>query len=442
MRQAGQAPIGETRVNPLNRSLLPRRAVLRAGAVTLGLPLLDAMVPSVFGEESRARAEALRPRRLVLIHRPLGTYHPHLVPASTGLRHETTRFLKPLEPFRGQFTVFSGMGHLGYPNSHGTEPAIFTGVPEFNERDLHNGVSLDQVAARAVGDATRFPFLLLNRVWSQSLSWNDKGVPIPHEGDPVSVFRRMFVEGTPEEIRREMMRLRHGKSILDDLRGQLKALGTGLGQADRERIEILANSIREAEGQLRQEEFWSTRPKPKVATTLAEIQKPDNNWIGSQDKWLALMHLALQTDSTRVMIFSTQEHNLLNVPDLQIQHHDASHHGKDPAKIEQLSRYEDHEFATFAKFLGKLAGTRENEATLLDRTQVLFTSNLGDASAHSSNNLPVVLAGGGFRHQGHIAFDTARNKPLCNLYVRMLQRFGVETQKFGSSTGALAELPG
>ena len=429
-------------MNPVNRSLIHRRAVLRAGAVTLGLPLLDAMVPSVFGDESRAKAESLNPRRMVLIHRPLGTYHPHLVPASTGPKYQSTRFLKPLEPFRGQFTVFSGMGHPGYPNSHGTEPAIFTGVPEFNERDLHNSISLDQVAARSVGNATRFPSLLLNRVWSQSLSWNEKGVPVPHEGDPVAVFRRMFVEGTPEEVRREMKRLQQGRSILDDLRGQLKALGKGLGQADRERIEVLANSIREAETQLRQEEFWSTKPKPKVETPLSEIQKADANWIGSQTKWLALMHLALQTDSTRVIIFSTQEHNLSNVPDLQIQHHDASHHGKDPAKIEQLSRYEDHEFATFAKFIGMLAGTRENDGTLLDRTQVLFTSNLGDASAHSSSNLPVLLAGGGFKHQGHVAFDTNGNKPLCNLYVRMLQKFGVDTEKFGSSTGAIAELPG
>jgi len=314
------------------------------------------------------------------------------------------------------------------------------GVPEFNERDLHNSISLDQVAARSFGKATRFPYLLLNKVWSQSLSWNEKGVPIPHEGDPVTVFRRMFLEGTPDEVRREMKRLQHGKSILDDLHGQLKSLGQGLGKEDRERIEILTSSIREAESQLQQEEFWSTKPKPQVAMTLADMQKQTNDWISSQNKWLALMHLALQTDSTRVIVLGTNEHNLANVPDLQIQHHDASHHGKDPAKIEQLSRYEDHEFATFSQFLGKLAETRENGSTLLDHTQVLFTSNLGDASAHSSSNLPVLLAGGGYKHQGHVAFDTEKNKPLCNLYVRMLQQMGVETDKFGSSDGVIGEI--
>lgn len=424
----------------LNRAVMNRRTLLRAGAVSLGLPLLDSMMPSVFGAEAKAQAAALEPRRLVLIHRPLGTYHPYMVPQATGPNFETTRFLKSLEPLRGKFTVFSGMGHPGYPNSHGTEPAIFTGVPELNVQDLHNSVSLDQVAARAVGSQTRFSYLILNNVWSQSLSWNDKGVPIPHEGEPVRVFRRMFIEGTPDEVRREMGRLRQGRSILDDLRGQLKVLAQGLGSADRQRIEVLTATIREAEVQLQQEEAWSRRPKPKPGIELAEMQKPADNWISAQEKWLALMHLALQTDSTRIIVLGTNEHGTANVSDLQIQQHDASHHGKDPAKIEQLARYEDHEFATFARFLGKLLDSREQDGSLLDSTQVLFTSNLGDASAHSSTNLPVLLAGGDFKHQGHVSYGNETNRPLCDLYVRMLQKLGVETDKFGSSKGMVGEI--
>lgn len=425
----------------LNRSVLDRRTVLRAGAVGLGLPLLDAMIPAAFGAEARAKAAALKPQRMVLVHRPLGTYHPHLVPTKTGPEFETTRFLKAMEPFRGRFTVFSGMGHPEYPNDHGTEPAIFTGVPELNVRDLHNSISLDQVAARVVGEQTRFSYLLLNRVWSQSLSWNEKGVPIPHEGDPATVFRKLFVEGTPEEVRREMARLQQGKSILDALRGQLKTLASDLGAGDRRRIEVLTASIREAEAQLRQEEVWSKRPKPTpVGLTYDEVRKPAANWVSAQDKWLALMHAALQTDSTRIIVLGTNEHGNQNVGDIEIGHHDASHHGKDPAKIEQLSRYEDHEFATFAKFLGKLADSREPDGSLLDNTQVLFTSNLGDASAHSSYNLPVLLAGGGYKHQGHVAFRGETNKPLCNLYVRMLQTMGVETDRFGSSDGVITEI--
>jgi hypothetical protein len=398
------------------------------------------MVPSLYGRDARAAAAASRPRRMVLIHRPLGTYHPHMVPQATGLKYETTRFLKTLEPFRGKFTVFSGMGHPNYPHSHNTEPAIFTGVPEFNERDLHNSISLDQVAAKQVGSETRLPCLALNSVWSQSLSWNEKGVPIPHESDPATVFRRMFVEGTPDEVRGELRRLEQGASILDDVRDQLKSLGASLGAADRDRIELLTASVREAEVQLEQQKAWSDRPKPKVPLQLADIQKPTDNWISQQEKWLSVMHLALQTDSTRVILLGTNEHGKTNVPELEIGHHDASHHGKDPAKIEQLSRYEDKEFETFSRFLAKLADTKEEEGTLLDSTQVLFTSNLGDASAHSSHNLPVLLAGGGYKHQGHVSYGNETNKPLCNLYVRMLRQMGVNTERFGSSDGVVDDI--
>ena len=427
-------------MNILNRAVLDRRTLLRAGAVSIALPFLDAMVPSLYGRDARAAAAASRPRRMVLIHRPLGTYHPHMVPQATGLKYETTRFLKTLEPFRGQFTVFSGMGHPGYPHSHTTEPAIFTGVPEFNERDLHNSISLDQVAAKQVGSETRLPCLALNSVWSQSLSWNEKGVPIPHESDPASVFRRMFVEGTPDEVRGELRRLEQGASILDDVRDQLKSLGASLGAADRDRIELLTTSVREAEVELEQQKAWSDRPKPKVPLQLADVQKPTDNWISQQEKWLSVMHLALQTDSTRVILLGTNEHGKVNVPELEIQHHDASHHGKDPAKIEQLSRYEDKEFETFSRFLAKLADTKEDDGTLLDSTQVLFTSNLGDASAHSSHNLPVLLAGGGYKHQGHVSYGNETNKPLCNLYVRMLRQMGVNTDRFGSSDGVVEDI--
>ena len=406
----------------LNRHTLDRRTVLRAGAATLSLPLLDAMIPTVYGQESRDRAATLQPRRMVLIHRPLGTYHPHLVPAATGLKYETTRFLKPFEAYRGKFTLFSGMGHPGYPNDHGTEPAIFTGVSGLNVRDVHNSISLDQIAARHVVGQTRMPYLLLGATWSQSLSWTEKGVPIPHQGDPPSLYRRMFVEGTPADVRREMRRLRQGKSILDNLRGELKALQSRLGPGDRERIEVLTTSIRDAEQLLAQEKAWATKPKPVPGMTYAKARTNSSNWIASQDKWLALMHAALQTDSTRVIVLSCREHSKHNVPGLELQHHDASHHGKDPNKVEQLCQYEDREFATYARFVEKLAGTKENGASLLDTTQVLFTSNLGDASAHSSSNLPVLLAGGGFKHQGHVMRMVGPQRAMDEHHAARLQR--------------------
>lgn len=425
-------------MNIIGHHRIARRTLLRAGAVAIALPLLEAMSP-LTGAEAGQSATTTPPRRMVLIHRPLGTYHPYLVPEQTGRDYTATRFLQKIERHRARFTVFSGMGHVGYPNSHGTEPAIFTGVKHFNEKDLHNSISLDQVVMKQIGQHTRYPHLVLNSVWSQSLSWNEKGVPTPHEDDVAALFRRLFITGTPDEVQREIRRLQHGRSILDDVRTQFAALNRDLGAADRQRVDVLATSIREAETQLTQDEAWAARPKPVVAAKPAEFDRTDN-WVTNQGRWFALMHLALQTDSTRVIVIGLNEHNAANQGDLSIQHHDASHHGKDPAKIEQLARYEDKDFTTFGEFLDRLAGTDENGRALLDSTQVLFTSNLGDASAHASTNLPVLLAGGGYRHQGHIAFDRENNMPLSNLYLRMLHHQGIAAESFGSSTGVLSEL--
>lgn len=429
-------------MNVVTGKHLSRRTFLRAGAVAIGLPLLDAMMPAAVSTGSRALAAALRPRRMVLLHRPLGTFHPYLVPEKTGPDYEATRYLKLLESHRGRFTVFSGLAHLGYPNSHHTESAIFTGVhPDGVKRadDIHNSVSLDQVAAERIGHETRVAHLVLNWANCASLSWNRAGVPVPFESSRPNLFRRLFIDGTTDEVAREVKRLEDGKSILDGVRDQLKALGREVGAADRERLDVLTTSIREAEGQLDQDKAWAARPKPAVDAKAQDFEQAEH-WVAEQQQWYRLAHLALQTDSTRLVVLGLGEHNQNNQPDLSIDHHGASHHGKDPAKIEQLARYEEKEYANLSGFLDRLQASDEGGRPLLDQTQVLFTSNLGDASAHASDNLPVLLAGGGYKHAGHLGFDRAKNYPLSNLYVRMLQQMGVETDRFGSSTGVLTEL--
>lgn len=419
---------------------MSRRRFLRAGAVTLSLPLLEAMLPR--GLRADSAAEAMTPRRMVLLHRPLGTYHPFLVPEQVGPDYVAPRYLQTLEAHRKRLTVFSGIGHRGYPNSHHTESALFTGVsPEGIARadDIHNSVSLDQIVAEKVGHQTRVASLTLNTANCASLSWNRKGVPVPWERSKGNLFKRLFIDGTADEVARELKRLAHGRSILDGMREQLKSLSKELGNGDRQRLELLASSIREAEAMLLQEEAWVAKPKPKVEATQKQFEQAEH-WVASQQQWYALIHLALQTDSTRVIVYGLGEQGQQNIPDLQIGHHDASHHGKDPAKIEQFARYEEKEYRNFGGFLDKLAATNEATGSLLDRTQVLIASNLGDASAHASDNLPVILAGGSFKHRGHVAFDGKNNYPLSNLYVRMLQQLGVETDKFGSSTGVLSEV--
>lgn len=419
---------------------LSRRSVLKAGAVSIALPLLDAMLPRGLRADTQAAAQA--PKRMVLIHRPLGTYHPHLVPEKAGPDYVATRYLKQLENHRKHLTLLSGVAHKGYPNSHHTESALFTGVaPEGLARadDIHNTVSLDQVAAEKIGAETRVASLTLNTANCASLSWNRKGVPVPWERSKSNLFKRLFIDGTPAEIAREMKRLEHGRSILDGTRDQLKSLSKDLGAGDRERLETLAGSIREAEMMLKQDEAWASKPKPVVDAKQKDFDQAEH-WMASQKQWYALIHLALQTDSTRTIVLGLGEQGQQNIPDLLIGHHDASHHGKDPAKIEQFARYEEKEYGLFSGFLDKLVASQETGGTLLDRTQVMIASSLGDASAHASDNLPVFLAGGGLKHQGHVAFDKKDNYPLSNVFVRMLQQIGVETDKFGSSTGVLSEL--
>lgn len=419
---------------------LTRRTFIRAGAVSLGLPMLDAMLP----EKSNAgmKTDGGIPSRMVLIHRPLGTYHPFLVPEKSGPDYAPTRYLKPLQAHRKNLTLISGISHKGYPNSHHTESAMFTGVPPeglARADDIHNTISMDQLTSEKIGHLTRVPSLTLNTANCASLSWNRKGVPVPWERSKANLFKKLFIDGTPDEIAREIKRLEHGRSILDGMRNQLKSLGASLGSADRERLELLASSIREAEKMLLQDEAWVSKPKPRVEATVRQFDQ-SQHWIESQQQWYGLIHLALQTDSTRVVVLGLGEQGQQNIPDLSIGHHDASHHGKDPAKIEQFARYEEKEYQTFAGFLDKLSATTEAGKPLIDSTQVLMASSLGDASAHSSDNLPVFLAGGGFKHKGHLAFDQKNNYQLSNLYVRMLQKMGIETQKFGASTGILGDL--
>lgn len=420
---------------------LSRRTLLRAGAATIALPLLDAMFPAITTAASSTKEP---PKRIVLLHRALGTYHPHLVPTDAGKGYQATRYLKQLARHRENFTLFSGVSHLGYPNSHHTSSSIFTGVGAENvarSDDIHNTISLDQRVAAQVGGETRLRSLTLGSNGnSPSLSWNSKGVPVPTIKNRSRVFKKLFINGTPEETRKQLDQLAHGHSILDSMVDQLRSLRRELGTADQDRLQVMETSIREAEIVLHQEEAWALKPKPVVEATEKTFGDKTSNWLQSQQRWFALIRLALQTDSTRAIVYGLGEQNNNNVADLEIGHHDASHHGKDPAKIEQFARYEEKEYQNFAGFLDLLAETDEGGRSLLDSTQVLLTSNLGDASAHASNNLPTFLAGGGYKHQGHIAFDPKHNYPLSNLYVRMLQQFGIEADKFGSSTSILSEL--
>jgi hypothetical protein len=419
-----------------------RRTFLRSAGVCIGLPLLDAMLPIGLGAEQKTAA--LRAKRMLLISRPLGYHAEYFFPAKSGKDYELTRYLKPLGDHRPDFTVFSGMSHRGYPGGHHAEVALFTGVAPDGVRDMNairNTISLDQEVAERVGSATRFPYLSLGGGGTGALSWNRKGVRVPAEGRATQVFKQLFIDGTPEEVAREIERIKTGQSILDGVRGEAKSLAQTLGPADRARLDLLLTSIREAEQRLQQDQAWVKKPKPKVAAKpptddyLADLRKLDRD-----RQWFDMVHLALQTDSTRVIALWMWSYGPVALEGVGIGHHDATHHGQDEAKIKQLALIEEAEMKLFGEFLGKMKTTSEGGQSLLEQTVLFYGSNLGNGSAHSCDNLPIILAGGGFKHAGHVAFDKKDNKPLSNLFVRMVQQLGLEMDRFGSSTGVLSEV--
>jgi Protein of unknown function (DUF1552) len=423
---------------------LDRRTFLRSAGVCIGLPLLDAMLPIGLGAE--AKAAKLRAKRMLLISNPLGLYAPYFFPEKPGKDYALPRYLKPLQDHRQDFTVFSGLSHVGYPATHDTQYALLTGAPSERVRfnDVRNTISLDQEVASRLGGETRLPFLSLGggiNLTGGALSWNRQGVMVPSEGRATQVFRQLFIDGTPQEVAREIERIRTGQSILDGVREQARSLATSLGPADRNRLDLLLSSIREAEQRLQQDQAWVKRPKPKVKVApYVDDYFSDLRTLDRERQWYDLVHLALQTDSTRVIALWLWSYGRVELPGVAIGHHDATHHGQDEGKIRQLAVIEEAEMRLFGNFLTKLKSSNEGGRSLLEQTIVFYGSNMGNGSAHTCDNLPILLAGGGFKHAGHVAFNRKDNKPLSNLFVRMLQQMGLEMDRFGSSNGIISEV--
>jgi hypothetical protein len=217
-------------------------------------------------------------------------------------------------------------------------------------------------------------------------------------------------------------------------------MAANLGHRDRDRIESMFSSIRDAERQLAREEAWGARPKPKVDFPAPKREYEIPEVEPREQLWFDIVRLALQTDSTRVINLGFCNNGRAKVDGFTGDHHDSSHHGKDPNKIEQLALVEEAELRCLDKFIASLKQTLEGDGTLLDHTMVLSASNLGNASAHTGENMPIILFGGGFKHRGHVGFDRKNNKPLCNLFVRMIQHLGIEVDKFGTNDGVLSEV--
>ncbi len=428
-------------MNPPHPSL-DRRRFLRGAGVTLALPLLESLAPRL------ARAVPEPRRRMLLISNNLGVLPWHFFPREAGPDYRASPYLEVLAPFRADFTVCSGLSHPNVSGGHSTENCFLTAAMDPTGSGFRNTISLDQYAVERLGQRTRFPTLNLgvniDRA-NRSLSWTRDGVLLPAEDRPSALFLKMFVQGSAAEIGRRLHELRQRGSILDAVVEDLSGFGKRLGAGDRERIDQYLTSVRELEERLHTAGAWEQRPKQDPgAAPPGDIDDP-GRFFEKFGLMLAMARLAFASDSTRIVTlmvdgFATPVFEISEAEKSLNGYHNLSHHGQAQEKIAQLERVDRRQMEVLRSCLAGLADQREEGDRLLDRTMVLYGSNLGDANVHNTTNLPVLLAGGGFRHGRHLAFDGIRNTPLCNLFVSILQRLGIETGEFASATGPLAGL--
>jgi hypothetical protein len=409
------------------RWLLSRRQFLRGAGACLALPVLETMG---LGAEKDAKV-----RRLVCVANPFGMIHDSFFPTEVGHDAALPENLKPLEPLRGRFTVLSNLDH-GLNGGHAGTHAFLSGVRSHEAAGMPDGnITLDQFCAEQVAGLTRLPVLNTsagsNNGGGVELSWTRSGVMVPTIQKVSRVFQMLFVDDPESQAAQRTVRYQRQGSILDAVREQARAMNGRLSQGDQQKMDQYFTSIREVEKTLQQESAWVSRARPKV-----EMQEPQNGTVTQQLPILFdLLTLALLTDSTRVATIEVPgAFDATGVGLKAGSYHGYSHHGKDPTLMEGMRKVERYQMEHLARFI-----TRLTELGLLESTQILFGSGMSDGSAHTNKNLPIIVAGGGHRHRTHVRMPDEQGKkvPLCNLYLTMAQRFGIETHAFGHSKGTI-----
>ena len=417
-----------------------RRRFLRASGVMLALPMLDS-AHSVSGKEAASQT----PRRMLLISNNLGVLPKPFFPKSIGRDYELSPYLQDLADSRNDFTVISGLSHPDVDGGHSTENCFLTGARGPTKSGFRNAISLDQFAAERLGPVTRFPTLNLGvniDKANRSLSWTRDGVLLPAEDSAPALFRKMFVQGDAESVRKQQKRLEERSSILDTLLDDTRQIRRNLGRDDQSRLDQYLTSVREVEEHIQTARQWERRPKPTTDHQPPDDMRDQKLFFEKFDLMLSMARLAMESDSTRIVTlmvdaFATPVFKLHPDQNTTEDYHNLSHHGQSETKLQQLHDADHQQMVLLHKLFQQLSATREGDYRLLDRTMILFGSNMGDANTHDNTNLPILIGGGGLRHGQHLAFNRDHNKPLCNLFVTMLQHLGIETDEFGSSTGTL-----
>lgn len=430
-----------------------RRRVLKGLGVALALPWLETFCgqsahSSEQGQKSDGASELPSANRMLLISNNLGVLPQHFFPETAGADYQLSEYLRPLADHRNRFTVISGLSHPDVAGGHSTENCFLTAARGPTRSGFRNTISLDQFAAEALGPVTRFSTLNLgvniDRA-NRSLAWTRDGALLPAEDSAATLFRRLFVQGDAKAVQRQLHRLEERASILDTLLADTNRLERQLSKPDQARLDQYLSSIRDVEHRLQAARHWEQQPRPAATQPAPEDIHDQKRFFDKLQLMLSMVQLALESDSTRIVTlmldaFATPAFQLQE--DLQTTegYHNLSHHGQSPTKLDQLKQADHRQMNLLAELLNGLHEKQEADGSLLQKTMVLYGSNMGDSNTHDNTNLPILLAGGGFRHGQHLTFDKHHNTPLSNLFVSMLQQMGIPSDTFGSSTGTLHNL--
>ncbi len=443
----------------VTRRAMSRRTVLRGVGAAVALPLLDAMVPAL----TAARQTPATPiRRLGVVYHPNGVIYENWLPKGTGRDFVFSPILKPLEPFRSQLTVITGLsshqaealGDGGGDHSRASGTYL-TGVHvRKSDSVVGNGMSMDQIAAKALERETQLSSLQLTAddnslvgscdvgyscAYSSTLSWLTPTLPLMAENNPRVVFERLFGVSESTDPRVRASRLRQDRSILDSVTDRVRQLQQKLGAADNRKVSDYLESLRDVERRIRKAEEQSTQ--------VPDVSRPAGVPDGFQphvELLYDLQLLAYQSDLTRVITFMYgREQNGRPYPQIGIAepHHPLTHHQNNPDKMAKCTQIQTYHVALFASYLEKLAATPDGDGSLLDHVTILFGGGISNSDRHTHGPLPTLLAGGGsgtLRGGRHLVYPD--DTPLTNLQLTLLDTLGVPTEKLGDSTGRFAEL--
>jgi hypothetical protein len=439
----------------ITKKALPRRTFLRGMGATVALPLLDAMVPAM---TAMAATPARPVRRLGYVFIPMGSDISRWTPPDEGMLTELSPILQPLEPVKDQIAVLTNMElRNAYPGTHATSNSAYLSCAKAKlteSADYYLGTTVDQIAAREIGQDTQLPSLELGMdlleivgqcddgyacVYQNNLSWSSPTTPLPYEAHPRLVFERLFGEGGSAEERSRTLRKR--ASLLDRVRRDIQRLQKELGSSDRTKVDQYLQSVREVERRIQgAEDAAAENPAP-------DMERPIGVPAAYADHvrlMFDLQVLALQADITRVITFqlaretSTRSYNEIGVPD---PHHPLTHHGNDPEKIARMAKINQYHVSLFAYLVEKLKATPDGDGSLLDHSMYLYGSGMGNPNAHDHINLPIMVAGGGDgRMKGGRHVTYADPTPLANLHLTLLEKAGVRMDSFADSQGKVDEL--